>query len=137
MINEISPELVGKVNKARLQKPSKTPAAQKTLDKAVKKAWLKSSVGKIKEDSPVPANVTGPAVPGTGDNPATWVKKKKLNTILKRKELEEDENIDKINKIAAELKSISAQKNKSDGKKLPHVNDIPDSSPAKIFKIGE
>ena len=89
MINEVSPELVGKVNKARLSKPAKTSAAQKTLDKAVKKAWLKSSVGKIKEDSPVPANVTGPAVPGTGDDPATWVKgKKKLRAILTRKELE-------------------------------------------------
>ena len=91
MINEISAELVGKVNKARALegKPSKTAAAQKTLDKAVKKAWLKSSVGKIKEDSPVPANVTGPNVPGTGDDPATWVKgKKKLRAILTRKELE-------------------------------------------------
>jgi hypothetical protein len=91
MINELSPELVGKVNKARLQKPSKSSAAQKTLDKAVKKAWLKSSVGKIKEDSPVPANVTGTHVPGTGDDPATWVKgKKKLRTILTRKELEKN-----------------------------------------------
>lgn len=90
MINEISAELVGKVNKARALegKPSKTPAAQKTLDKAVKKAWLKSSVGKIKEDS-VPSNVTGTGVVGTGDDPATWVKnKKKLRAILTRKELE-------------------------------------------------
>jgi hypothetical protein len=91
MINELSPELVGKVNKARLQKPSKSAAAQKTLDRAVKKAWLKSSVGKIKEDSPVPANVTGTGVTGTGDDPATWVKKKKkLRTILTRKELEKN-----------------------------------------------
>jgi hypothetical protein len=89
MINEISAELVGKVNKARLAKPAKNVAAQRTLDKAVKKAWLKSSVGKIKEDSPVAANVTGPSVPGTGDDPATWVKnKKKLRAILTRKELE-------------------------------------------------
>jgi hypothetical protein len=62
MINEISAELVGKVNKAR------------TL---------------IKEDSSVAANVTGTGVVGTGDDPATWVKKKKkLRTILTRKELE-------------------------------------------------
>jgi hypothetical protein len=89
MINEISAELVGKVNKARLAKPAKNVAAQRTLDKAVKKAWLKSSVGKIKEDSPVAANVTGTNVPGTGDDPATWVKnKKKLRAILTRKELE-------------------------------------------------
>jgi len=93
MIKEISVELVGKVNKARVLggKPSKTDAAKKTLDKAVKKAWLKSSVGKIKEDSPVAANVTGTHVPGTGDDPATWVKgKKKLRTILTRKELEKN-----------------------------------------------
>ena len=49
MLNEISPELVGKVNKARLSKPAKSPAARATLDKAVKKAWLKSKVGTIKE----------------------------------------------------------------------------------------
>jgi hypothetical protein len=49
-VNELSPELVGKVNKARLDKPSKTTAAQKTLDLAVKKAWLKSKVG-IKKES--------------------------------------------------------------------------------------
>ena len=49
MLNEVSPELVGKVNKARLLKPAKSAAARKTLDKAVKKAWLKSKVGTIKE----------------------------------------------------------------------------------------
>jgi hypothetical protein len=93
MINEVSPELVGKVNKARLQKPNKTEASRSTLARAVKKAWLKSSVGKIKEDSAVPANVTGTAVTGTGDDPATWVKgKKKLKNIFKRKELEEEKD---------------------------------------------
>ena len=49
MLNEVSPELVGKVNKARLLKPAKSAAARKTLDTAVKKAWLKSKVGTIKE----------------------------------------------------------------------------------------
>jgi hypothetical protein len=48
-IDELSPELVGKVNKARLEKPSKTPAASKTLSAAVRKAWLKSKVGIVKE----------------------------------------------------------------------------------------
>ena len=62
MINEISPELVGKVNKARLKKPSKTEVASKTLSKAVNKAWIKSSAGKIKEDAPVPQNVRN--IPG-------------------------------------------------------------------------
>ena len=141
MINEISAELVGKVNKARTLegKPSKTSAAQKTLDKAVKKAWLKSSAGKIKEDSSVAANVTGTGVVGTGDDPATWVKKKKLKTILKRKELEENDDIEKINSIANDLKSLSLQKRNADGKlKLPNVNDIPDSNPAsKLFKVKE
>tara|TARA_R110000868_G_scaffold44288_6_gene148062 strand:- start:2136 stop:2408 length:273 start_codon:yes stop_codon:yes gene_type:complete len=88
MINEISAELVGKVNIARLDKPTKNIAAQRTLSTAVKKAWLKSSVGKIKEDSPVAANVTGSSVSGTGDDPVIWVKnKKKLRIILTRKEL--------------------------------------------------
>jgi len=51
-VDEISTELVGKVNKARaFGKPSKTPAAAKTLSNAVKKAWLKSNVGKIKEEA--------------------------------------------------------------------------------------
>lgn len=50
-INELSPELVGKVNKARSVggKPSKTPAASKALSTAVRKTWLKSKVGTIKE----------------------------------------------------------------------------------------
>jgi hypothetical protein len=52
-VDEISTELVGKVNKARAfgDKKSKTPAAAKTLSNAVKKAWLKSNVGKIKEEA--------------------------------------------------------------------------------------
>ena len=49
VINELSPELIGKVNKARLEKPSKTIAAAKTLSHAVKKAWLKTRVGVVKE----------------------------------------------------------------------------------------
>lgn len=50
-INELSPELVGKVNKARAVggKPSKTDTAKKTLATAVNKAWIKSKVGTIKE----------------------------------------------------------------------------------------
>jgi len=50
-INELSPELVGKVNKARTVggKPSKTDVAQKTLQKAVNKAWVKTRVGIVKE----------------------------------------------------------------------------------------
>ena len=142
MINEISAELVGKVNKARTLegKPSKTAAAQKTLDKAVKKAWLKSSVGKIKEDSPMSANVTGTGVVGTGDDPATWVKgKKKLKNILKRKELEENDDIEKVNAIADKFKALALQKRDSSGKlKLPNVNDIPSDNPAsKMFKVKE
>lgn len=49
-LKELSPELVGKVNKARLSKPAKSAAARTTLTKAVKKAWLKSKVGVVKED---------------------------------------------------------------------------------------
>jgi hypothetical protein len=50
-INELSPELVGKVNKARAVggKPSKTLAASKTLSNAVRKAWLKAKAGHMKE----------------------------------------------------------------------------------------
>ena len=47
-LDEISAETVGKVNAARMFKPSKTSAARKTLTKAVKKKWLESDVGKIK-----------------------------------------------------------------------------------------
>jgi hypothetical protein len=51
VINELSPELVGKVHKARAVggKPSKTAAASKTLTTAVRKAWLQAKVGKMKE----------------------------------------------------------------------------------------
>jgi hypothetical protein len=50
-INELSPELVGKVNKARTVggKPSKTDVAKRTLQKAVNKAWVKTKVGVVKE----------------------------------------------------------------------------------------
>ena len=50
-INELSPELVGKVNKARSVdgKPSKTPAGSKTLSAAVRKSWLKTKVGDVNE----------------------------------------------------------------------------------------
>jgi len=140
MINEISAELVGKVNVARLDKPTKNIAAQRTLNTAVKKAWLKSSVGKIKEDSHVSANVTGTAVVGTGDDPTTFVKdKKKLRSIIKRKELEENDDIEKVNSIADKFKALASQKKDSSGKlKLPNVNDIPDNNPAsKTLKIKE
>jgi hypothetical protein len=49
-VNEISAELVGRVNKARLTKPSKTPAATRTLQKTVTKKWLMSKVGKVKKE---------------------------------------------------------------------------------------
>jgi hypothetical protein len=50
-LDEISPELVGKVNKARTVggKPSKTDVAKKTLATAVNKAWVKSKAGEVKE----------------------------------------------------------------------------------------
>lgn len=48
-VNEVSAELVGKVNKARLDKPSKTKAASETLASAVRKKWLASKVGVVKE----------------------------------------------------------------------------------------
>jgi hypothetical protein len=52
-LHELSPELVGKVHKARAVggKPSKTIAASKTLSAAVRKAWLKTKVGKMKTES--------------------------------------------------------------------------------------
>lgn len=61
VINELSPELVGKVNKARSVggKPSKTIAASRTLSTAVKKAWIKAKVGqtpKAELDELVPDN---------------------------------------------------------------------------------
>lgn len=50
-LDELSPELVGKVNKARAigGKPSKTKVASQTLSHAVRKAWLKTKVGVQKE----------------------------------------------------------------------------------------
>jgi hypothetical protein len=53
-LNELSAELVGKVNKKRLEKPSKTAAANATLTRAVRKKWLESDVGKLKEGRVLP-----------------------------------------------------------------------------------
>lgn len=50
-IDEISAELVGKVNKARLDKPAKTDKADQTRNKAVLKAWLNSKVGELKKSN--------------------------------------------------------------------------------------
>ena len=81
MLNEISPELVGKVNKARLHKPAKSPAARATLDKAVKKAWLKSKVGVVKEDlgggdgSPTTGGIANVAGPATSTSDVHWSKR--------------------------------------------------------------
>ena len=75
MLNEISPELVGKVNKARFVqgKPSKTPAGDKTRSIAVRKAWLKTKVGTVKEEGEAgPANHAGPA---TSTSDVHWSKK--------------------------------------------------------------
>ena len=50
-VDEVSAGLVGKVNKARLDKPAKTEKANETRGKAVKKAWLASKVGEMKEQN--------------------------------------------------------------------------------------
>ena len=54
-LNELSPELIGKVNKTRTieGKPSKTPTAARTLNTAVKNAWAKTNVGTVKEERTV------------------------------------------------------------------------------------
>ena len=76
MLNEISPELVGKVNKARMigNKPSKTPAGDKTRSIAVRKAWLKTKVGTVKEEGEAggPANHAGLA---TSTSDVHWSKR--------------------------------------------------------------
>ena len=78
MLNEISPKLVGKVNKARLTTPAKSPAARETLRKAVKKAWLKSKAGTIKEDlgggpgSPTTGGIANVAGPATSTSDVHW-----------------------------------------------------------------
>ena len=65
-INELSPELVGKINKARAVggKPSKTLAASKTLSLAVRKAWLKAKVGAVKEAAMVSTAGAERSTPG-------------------------------------------------------------------------
>ena len=59
--------------------------------------------------------------------------------ITNNNKLIEKDDIEKINSIANDLKSLSLQKRNADGKlKLPNVNDIPDSNPAsKLFKVKE
>lgn len=81
MINELSPQLVGKVNKARLHTPAKSPAARETLRKAVRKAWLKSKVGVVKEDlgggagSPTTGGIANVAGPATSTSDVHWSKR--------------------------------------------------------------
>lgn len=69
-LQEISAELVGKVNKARLTKPAKTPEADKTRAIAVKKAWLKAKAGEVKEQYIEEKN--------TPTKPELWSKAKSL-----------------------------------------------------------
>ena len=73
-LKELSPELVGKVNKARTlgDRKSKTPAGDNTRSIAVRKAWPKSKVGVVKEDGEGPANHAGPA---TSTSDVHWSKK--------------------------------------------------------------
>ena len=54
-------------------KPSKSPAADKTRSIAVRKAWLKTKVGTVKEEGEAgPANHAGPA---TSTSDVHWSKK--------------------------------------------------------------
>lgn len=46
----------------------------------------------------------------------------------KKKHVKEDDNLDKVNAIAGDLKAMS------NPPKMPHVNDIPSDSPAAMFK---
>jgi hypothetical protein len=75
MLNEISPELVGKVNKARTidKRPSKTPAGDKTRSIAVRKAWLKAKAGHIKEDGE--GGIANHAGPATSTSDVHWSKR--------------------------------------------------------------
>lgn len=83
MLNEISPELVGKVNKIRMmnKRPSKTPAGEKTRSIAVRKAWLKTKVGDVKEDlgggdgSPTTGGIANVAGPATSTSDVHWSKR--------------------------------------------------------------
>ena len=83
MLNELSPELVGKVNKIRWleKRPSKTPAGEKTRSIAVRKAWLKSKVGTVKEDlgggdgSPTTGGIANVAGPATSTSDVHWSKR--------------------------------------------------------------
>ena len=83
MLNELSPELVGKVNKKRWleKRPSKTPAGEKTRSIAVRKAWLKTKVGTVKEDlgggdgSPTTGGIANVAGPATSTSDVHWSKR--------------------------------------------------------------
>ena len=80
-LKELSPELIGKINKARLFKAAKSAAAEKTLNKAVKKAWLKSKVGVVKEDlgggpgSPTTGGIANVAGAAVSTEPVHWSKR--------------------------------------------------------------
>jgi hypothetical protein len=80
-LKELSPELVGKINKARLFKAAKSAAAERTLSRAVKKAWLKSKVGIVKEDlgggpgSPTTGGISNVAGAAVSTEPVHWSKR--------------------------------------------------------------
>jgi hypothetical protein len=86
-LKELSPELVGKVNIKRTfeKKPAKTKAASDTLRRAVRKAWLKSKVGVVKEDmggalggapgSPTTSGIANVAGANVSTDPVHWSKR--------------------------------------------------------------
>ena len=74
-LRELSPELVGKINKARLFKAAKSAAAERTLNRAVKKAWLKSKVGIVKEDESPAAGIANVAGAAVSTEPVHWSKR--------------------------------------------------------------
>lgn len=80
-IDELSPELVGKVNKARTVggKPSKTEAGERTLQTAVKNAWVKTKVGTVKKETIEEDSVAGVSTKDTPKEQPEVGKQKKEN----------------------------------------------------------
>jgi len=135
-VDEISTELVGKVNKARaFGKPSKTPAAAKTLSNAVKKAWLKSNVGKIKEEveqvdevisgvgavRSTPGNMKGSAHTGTTNAPVSG---KNLQAASDRRRIELDKLAQKQREDQENVRKEAEKQREKDKALRDRINKI-------------
>ena len=123
-LDELSPEIVGKVNKGRTidGKPSKTETGAKTLQTAVKKSWVKTKVGDVKEGM----------VPGVGN-----VRIKPVNMAQKTGGTKEPNAPSNVNSLQAAADKRVAQLDKAAQKQREQSEKEREKETAKRQKDAE